>query len=174
MEQDLFEKYLNKTDCKYIKIALTDASYNNRSKGVKKCDSNYEEAHKALPTNCNLATIGDALMKLVYAQYFFEDPSVDKLSKAIEPYITDKYLATVVAKHYDILKHLKYDRNDKAKKHDYIYEDKLKTSGKNRKKNPSKYIATAVEAIIGAIYMETKDINIIKEILTNDWKKFNN
>ena len=44
MEQDLFERYLSEKNCKYIKIALTDSSYNTaRSKGVKKNNPNYEE-----------------------------------------------------------------------------------------------------------------------------------
>ena len=133
MEQDLFERYLNEKNCKYIKIALTDSSYNTaRSKGVKKNNPNYEELHKPLPTNRDLATIGDALMKLIYAKHFYKDEKTNKLSKKIEQYITDEYLVSVVAKHYDILKYLQFDKDNKSMKADYKYENKTKTEGKNK------------------------------------------
>ena len=115
MQQDLFERYLNEKNCKYIKIALTDSSYNTaRSKGVKKNNPNYEELHKPLPTNRDLATIGDALMKWIYAKHFYKDEKTNKLSKKIEQYITDEYLVSVVAKHYDILKYLQFGKTKTA------------------------------------------------------------
>lgn len=176
MEQDLFEKYLNEKNCKYIKIALTDSSYNTaRSKGVKKNNPNYEELHKPLSTNRDLATIGDALMKLIYAKHFYEDEKTNKLSKKIEQYITDKYLVSVVAKHYDILKYLQFDKDNKSMKADYKYENRTRTEGKNKKNNPRKYIATAIEAMIGTIYMEANGNNIkeISDLLTKCWINFN-
>lgn len=175
MKQDLFKRYLNEKNRKYIKIALTGSSYNTaRSKGVKKNNPNYEELHKPFPTNRDLATIGDALMKLIYAKHFYEDEKTNKLSKKIEQYITDEYLVSVVAKHYDILKYLQFDKDNKSMKADYKYENKTKTEGKNKKNNPRKYIATAIEAMIGAIYMEENgNIKKISNLLTKCWINFN-
>ena len=45
-------------------------------------------------------------------------------------------------------------------KRDYDFIEPDKTSGKNRKKRPHKYIATAVEAMIGAIYKEEGKLDI--------------
>lgn len=78
------------------------------------------------------------------------------LSKEIEKYITDKYFITKVAKKYDILKYLQYDTLDNSMHTDYEYKD-----NENRK-----FIATAVEAMIGAIYLINEDGDWFKEIST--------
>ena len=63
------------------------------------------------------------------------------------------------AKYYDLLKYIKKDDNDKNKPNDYNYE-------LHKNKNPHKYIATAVEAMIGAICIEeNKNIELIIPLL---------
>lgn len=92
-----------------------------------------------------------------------------KLSKEIELYITDKRLVEV-AKHYDLIRYIEFDNNDKKIVNDYNYIDSKKTSGKNKKNSPHKYIATAVEAVVGIIYKENKDLNSIIKLL-KQWMK---
>lgn len=75
-----------------------------------------------------------------------------------------------------MLKYINYDDNDNKIKQDYDYKIPSKTSsGKNKKSSPHKYIATAVEAMIGAIYLETKEetkaLDKISELLLQ-WKEF--
>ena len=52
---------------------------------------------------------------------------------------------------------------------------KTKLRKKNKKNNPRKYIATAIEAMIGTIYMEANGNNIkeISDLLTKCWINFN-
>ncbi len=52
----------------------------------------------------------------------------------------------------------------------YDYIKPQKTSGGNKKESPHKFIETAVEAMIGAIYLETKDLNEINKLL-DSWTK---
>ena len=71
-----------------------------------------------------------------------------------------------------MLKYIHYDQKDKKIPQDYDYKIPGKTSsGKNKKSSSYKYIATAVEAMIGAIYLETKDLDKISELLLK-WKEF--
>ena len=61
--------------------------------------------------------------------------------------------------HYDILNFLNFDRDDTKKPHDYDYQ------GKNAKRR-YKYIATAMEACIAAVYIENGEnevIDIVKQ-----------
>lgn len=78
-------------------------------------------------------------------------------------YESNSYLVKYVAKHYDLLKYIKKDINDPKIPNDYNYEKKYK--------NKYKYIATAVEAIIGEIYKNDKNmVNIITLLKT--WIEF--
>lgn len=70
-----------------------------------------------------------------------------------------------------MLKYIHYDQIDKNIPQDYDYNKPGKTSGKNKKTSSYKYIATAVEAMIGAIYLETNDLDKISELLLK-WKEF--
>ena len=77
---DIFQKYL-KSEEKYIKIALTDSSYKNycEKHNLSFCDDNK-----------NLATLGDAIIKFVYAKMLYNECKNKKYSKEIEKYITDE------------------------------------------------------------------------------------
>ena len=63
-------------------------------------------------------------------------------------------LVKFIARHYDILNCLNFDRDDTKKPHDYDYQ------GKNAKRR-YKYIATAMEACIAAVYIENGENEII-------------
>lgn len=157
---DLFEKYLeNKDIYEFVKRALRAESYKKEHPSLENKD--------VAP---DLATLGDAIIKLCYTKYFLD--KVEQLSKEVEKYVTDERFVTVIARHYDLLKHIYYYKDDDKIKQDYDYNKPGKTSsGKNKKSSPHKYIATAVEAMIGAIYLETKDLDKISELLLQ-WKEF--
>ena len=155
---DLFEEYLEKKDNENVKRALTAESYKNRDHSLKN--------KNVAP---DLATLGDAIIKLCYTKYFLD--KVKQLSKEVEKYLTDERFVTVIAKHYDLLKDIDYDKDDDNISQDYDYNKPGKTSsGKNKKTSSYKYIATAVEAMIGAIYLETNDLDKISELLLQ-WKE---
>jgi len=157
---DLFEEYLNKKDTyRWVKIALTDPSFNSyRSKGIRKKDPKYEELHKPLPDNLDLALLGDAIIKFIYSDYLLD--RVELLTEEKKKYESDKVFVEKIAKHYDLINYIDFDKDDSKIPHDYNYE---KSKGVNS--NPHKYIATAVEAMIGAIYKETNELQSIRELL---------
>lgn len=156
---DLFEEYLeNKDTYEFVKRALTAKSYKKEHQSLENKD-----------VATDLATLGDAIIKLCYTKYFLD--KVKQLSKEVEKYVTDERFVTVIARHYDLLKHIYYYKDDDKIKQDYDYNKPGKTSGKNKKTSSYKYIATAVEAMIGAIYLETNDLDKISELLLK-WKEF--
>ena len=160
---DLFEKYLEKKHTsEHVKRALTAESCKNK---------NHSLENKDVATD--LATLGDAIIKFCYTKYFLD--KVEQLSKEVEKYVTDERFVKVIAKHYDLLKYIHYDETDDKIKRDYDYKIPGKTSsGKNKKTSSHKYIATAVEAMIAAIYLETKEetkaLDKISELLEL-WKE---
>ena len=131
---DIFQKYL-KSEEKYIKIALTDSSYKNycEKHNLSFCDDNK-----------NLATLGDAIIKFVYAKMLYNECKNKKYSKEIEKYITDEKLVRIASK-YDLIQYIDLDEDDDKIRKDYDYVPK-------KGKSPHKYIATAVEAMVAAIY----------------------
>lgn len=162
---DTFEKWLNNKESLWIERALTDSSYNSyRCRCVNKKNSRYEELHTALPVNTDLATYGDAVIKLCYLELMLDNEKQLTVEKSkVE---SDEYLVNVVARHYDLLSYIKKDKGDNKLPNSYDYKN---YNGTN--KNPCKYIATAVEAVIGAIYKETKRLDIIIELLKS-WRQF--
>ena len=160
---DLFEEYLNKkeTSC-WVKRALTDKSYKNIDHNLADKDINFE-----------LATYGDSIIKYCYAEILLD--KYDQLSKEIEKYIGDERFVTIIAKHYHLIenKYISVDVNDSNMGNhlNYNYEKPKKTLGKNKKESPDKFKATAVEAMIGAIYKEIKDLKPIIELL-DSWRNF--
>lgn len=152
---DIFEEYLtNKkdTDCR----ALTCSSY-------KKVYQN-EHPHCRLKddeTNTELATYGDAVLKLALCELLLDTGK--QLSEDKKKYETDKFLIEKVASHYDLLKYIRFDKEDKEIRQEYKYF-------KTKKGNKTKYIATTVEAILGDIYRENKDMNSICGLIEN-WIK---
>lgn len=161
---DIFETWLKKKDSIWIERALTDPSFNSfRCRGVRHNDPRYEELHAPLPVNKDLATYGDGVIKLCYLELMLDNE--EQLTVAKSKVESDEYLVNVVARHYDLLSYINKDKNDDKLPNSYDY---IKFEGTN--KNPCKYIATAVEAVIGAIYKETKDLNAIIELLKR-WRQ---
>ena len=148
---DLFEEYLQtKETSEWVKRALTDKSYKNANQ--------YGGS-----VNTDLATYGDAVIKLCYLELLLDNSK--KLSEEKAKFESDKFLVEKVAKHYQLIEHISKDLQDENLPNDYDYEC---TPGEN--KNRHKYIATAVEAMVGAIYKETKDLKPIIELL-DSWRK---
>ena len=157
---DLFEKYIRKEKSSYwVHRALTDKSYKTEFE---------REKHKPFDedVNTDLGTYGDGVIKLAFLELLLD--SGDKLTEEKSQWESDKYLVEKVAKHYQLIEKKLIHKNTKDKNlpDDYDYED---TPGKN--KNRHKYIATAVEAMIGAIYKEEKDLKPIIELL-DSWRNF--
>ena len=151
---DLFEEYLQKQEKSvWVRRALTDSSY-------KMIDNSLADNQ----TNKELATYGDAVIKLCYSEILLDNHAEKNLSIAKEKYESDKVLVEKVAKHYQFLDKIKRDENDEKIPTDYNYVTK-------KNNNPHKYIATAVEAMIGAIYQETKDLKQIIDLLKS-WMNF--
>ena len=158
---DLFEEYLDKREeSKWVKRALTDRSFKKESQ---------EKKGKTLPkdeTNEDLATYGDAVIKLGYLDIMLDkvkQPSQDK--QKLE---SDEFFVTIIAKHYKLLNYIRIDSSDSKIAIDYVY-NKKKEPKKSNARNPHKYIATAVEAMIGAIYIEEdKKLEPIIELL-REW-----
>lgn len=160
---DLFEEYLNKKETsKWVKRALTDTSYKNVDHSLTDNDINKE-----------LATYGDKIISHCYAEILLDN--CEQLSKEIEKYIGDERFVTVIAKHYHLIenKYISVDENDPniVNHLNYGYQKPKKTPGGNKKESPDKFKATAVEAMIGAIYKEINDLTHIIELL-DSWIKF--
>ena len=81
---------------------------------------------------------------------------------------SDKFFVSAIARHYDLIKYIYRDKDDSKMPDDYDYGEH-----KGNNHNPHKYIATAAEAVVGAICKETKDLNSIIELLEN-WIDLNN
>ena len=160
---DLFEKYLAKREeSKWVKRALTDRSYKKEYQ---------REKGRILPkdeTNEDLATYGDAAIKLGYLDIMLD--KVKQPSKDKQKLESDEFFVTVIAKHYKLLNYIRIDSSDNKIAIDYVYNKKNEPK-KSNARNPHKYIATAVEAMIGAIYIEEgKKLEPIIELL-REWKE---
>ena len=140
INMDLFEEWLNKKYNKNIKRALTAASYKNIDNSLSEKDIAND-----------LATYGDALIRFCYAKILLD--KCTQYSKEIEKYVTDERFVSIIARHYDLLKYIRFDCKDVNIVKDYDYKKPNKTSGNNKKDSPHKYIATAVEAMVAAIYL---------------------
>ena len=151
---DIFEKWLEKN---MQHIALTDRSY--RSTHLNEC----KDVLPKKELNTELATYGDAVLKLALCKILY-GTTEDGLSEAKKKYETDEVLVRVIARHYKILDILRFDKDDGNMPQDYDYK---KESSKKESKH--KYIATAVEACLGAIWEERHDFKKICDIVEK-WK----
>ena len=136
--------------------ALTDKSYKNKTTHSQNNDE----------INFELATYGDAILKCVLCKIYFEKEDEDnfgfkgKLTEWKKQYESDEVLVRVVAKHYNLLNFLKYDKEgngklEEQKPQDYEYK------GQNDK-DRHKYIATAMEACIAAVYIENGESEVVE------------
>ena len=153
--KDLFEEWLN-TKSKWIKIALTDSSFKN--KYLRENKTRYLDE-----INKDLSTYGDSIIKICFIEILYGN--IEKISVKKSNYESDKYLVEKVARHYKLLDYIQFDDEDDKIVKNYDFIEPVKTNGGNKKDSPHKYIATAVEAVIGAIYKETKDLNALIALL---------
>ena len=116
--------------------------------------------------------MGDSIIKFYLCSYFYDKK--ENISENKKYYETDEFLVRVIAKHYNLLDKLDYDSSKKTNDYNYIKSGKTST-GKNKKShNDHKFIATAVEAMIGAIYLINKKGNWFDEIssILKEWMTF--
>lgn len=159
---DLFEEYLKKEESSnWVKRALTDSSYK------KKYQYDEKEEYQG-QTNKDLATYGDAIIKLCILDLKLDKTKALTIDKSFIE--SDENLVKVIAKHYKMLEYIHTDTEDKNIKRDYSFIKPEKTVGGNKKDSPHKYIATAVEAMIGAIYKEEGKLDKIIELI-DSWCK---
>mgnify|MGYP000628921727 FL=1 len=146
---DKIEELLKDPKTDLQKQALTDKSY-KKTPNNQDCKINFE-----------LATYGDAILKCVLCKIYFKREDEDnfgfkgKLTEWKKQYESDEVLVKFIARHDDILNFLNFDRDDTKKPHDYDYQ------GKNAKRR-YKYIATAIEACIAAVYIENGENEVIE------------
>lgn len=152
--QDAFFDYLQKGSGAWHTRALTDRSF-DRSLPEEK-------------TNLTLATYGDAVLKLALCEILLDH--VEELTEEKKKYESDVSLIRI-AEHYQLLDYLRFDRNDPGIPKDYQtvrLEASFSHSKKERirKFNRShKYIATAVEAVLGAMYRTHDDLDEIVSVV---------
>ena len=148
---DKFLEWLKKNDKKHQ--ALCDSSYKNAYTRQNHINSNQ------VKVNTELATYGDAVLKLALCQILW-NKGVVNLTEEKKRYESDRVLVEVIAKKYKILNYLAFDEEDNKMPKDYYY-----------KNDGYKYIATAIEACLGAMYMDSAvSWNDIIEIVT-EWKR---
>lgn len=128
-----FEEYL-KQDTPEMRRALTDDTY----KTVWQRERRTAHTLTDKEVNTELATFGDAVLKLAIAEMLLD--RVENITVVKQKYESDRVLVTVVGRHYDILRHLRCD--PAVTKQDYDYTG-----------DAHKHIATALEAVLGAIYL---------------------
>ena len=152
--QDKFSEYLNDESQSTRQNALTANSYKNEDHSLKDSD-----------TNCELGTYGDALLKCAFCKILF-DESVSNMTVEKQKYEPDKVFVEIVARHYELLTYIRFDKSDNKIPRDYDYRE----SSKKGKDSPSKYIATAVEALIAAIYLDNKENFSLVVKIAEHWK----
>ena len=154
--------------------ALTDKSYKNKTTHSQNNDeinfelATYGDAVLKLAL-CKVyrdkKTYGDAILKCVLCKIYFEREDEDnfgfkgKLTEWKKQYESDEVLVQVIAKHYNLLGFLRYDEKgngkpEEQKPKDYEY--------KGRNEGRHKYIATAMEACIAAVYIENGENEVIE------------
>ena len=134
--------------------ALTDTSYKNIDHSLSDDD-----------TNAELATYGDAILKLALCKIYRDRKNAgikfsDNLSKWKEKYESDEVLVRVIAKHYNLLNFLRYDEKGNGKPEEQKPQD-YDHKGQNDK-DRHKYLATAMEACIAAVYLENGENEVIE------------
>ena len=150
---DKIEELLNNPRTGLQKQALIDTSYKNIDHSL----SDYD-------TNSELATYGDAILKLALCKIYRRDKKrgmqfSENLSDWKKKYESDEVLVRVVAKHYNLLGFLRYDEKGNGKPEEQKPKD---YEHKGRNEGRHKYIATAMEACIAAVYIENGESEVIE------------
>lgn len=149
---DVFEEYIlcyrRNPECR----ALTCKSYGEVYKREHLCEIDPKA------TNFALATYGDALLKFALCSLLLDKS--EQLSEEKKKYETDKFLIETVAKHYRLLDYINFDRDN----------TQIPKCYKTFENENTKYIATTVEAVLGAIYQRNKNFQQICN-LVESWMK---
>ena len=141
---DAFEAWL---DQNRDSVALRDSSYRK----VLQKERRYADGSGEV--NTELATLGDGVLRMFLCELLWQE-SRERLSERKQGYESDRVLVSVIAKHYGMLDRMHFDREDEHLPVDYVYcGDK------------HKYIATAVEACLGLIWLHTQDPVVLREIV---------
>lgn len=157
---DVFADYIVNGKGKWHKRALTDRSMMYR--GLRE-----EE------TNAVLATYGDALLKFAYCEILLD--TVEELSQEKAKYESDVSLVRI-AEHYNLLNYLNFKKDDPQIPQDYQTREielhfgikkKQRIRQFNRRR---KYLATAIEAILGAMYKDGYSFPQIVQVVRG-WKE---
>lgn len=151
---DKIEELLKDTKTDLQKQALTDTSYKNIDHSLSDDDTNFE-----------LATYGDAVLKLALCKIYREYKEnglrfSENLSDWEKKYESDEVLVRVIAKHYNLLNFLRYDEKGNRKPEEQKPQD-YDHKGQNDN-DRHKYIATAMEASIAAVYLENGENEVIE------------
>lgn len=149
---DAFERYLEQNKCNPECRALTCKSYGEVYKREHHCEIEPKE------TNFELATYGDALLKFALCSLLLD--KCTQLTEEKKQYETDKFLIETVAKHYQLLDYMNFDRSN----------NKIPQCYEAFENESTKYIATTVEAVLGAIYQKNEDFQEISG-LVESWTK---
>lgn len=155
---DKIEELLKDPKTDLQKQALTDTSYKNIDHSLSDDDTNFE-----------LATYGDAVLKLALCKIYREYKEnglrfSENLSKWKEKHESDEVLVRAIAKHYNLLNFLRYDEKGNGKPEEQKPQN-YDHKGQNDN-DRHKYIATAMEASIAAVYLENGEnevIDIVKQ-----------
>ena len=146
-----------------VNKAAFDVAFGVRSEFVLKAVGRV--ARRGGAVNTELATYGDALLKFTLCELFLD--RVNKLSAVKQNYESDVALVGV-AERYDLLRYLHFDRADRRIPQDYEVrpvpldcppDEERRLRADNEK---HKYIATAVEALLGAMYHAHADMDEIR------------
>lgn len=152
--KDLFQDYLDHGDDAWRTRALTDRSFDYRVPESQ--------------TNVTLATYGDALLKFALCEILLDD--FEELTVEKAKYESDVSLVRI-AQHYNLIDYLRFDRNDPRYPQDYrtrkvnVQATKTQRGNVRAFNHRRKYIATAMEAILGAMYKNHRDFDEIKTVV---------
>ena len=148
---DKFEAFLkNERENKWRTRALTDKSF----KPIYQKKHKRQLAHRQV--NTELATYGDAVLKLALCELLLD--RVQQLSEIKSLFERDSALV-IIGEHYGILDYLNFDKSDPNIPNDYDV--------RQPDDDDHKFIATAVEAVLGAIYKTHSDMREIVSIVRN-------
>lgn len=152
---DKIEELLKDPKTDLQKQALTDKSYKNKTTHSQNNDE----------INFELATYGDAVLKLALCKVYRDKKNAgikfsDNLSQWKEKHESDEVLVRVIAKHYNLLNFLRYDEKGNGKPEEQKPQD-YDHKGQNDK-DRHKYLATAMEACIAAVYIENGENEVIE------------
>ena len=154
---DKFKEYLKDISQRTRDRALTASSYKKffeRENGFPLSDEKI---------NTELATYGDAILKLAFCKILF-DAGVSNITVEKQKYESDEAFVRIIARHYKLLDYIKFDKDDSNIPQNYDYRPK--PNG-----NPHKYIATVVEALVAAYYLDNEEKFELIEAVAKEWKE---